>query len=525
MNGSHKREDDITGRWLSLQGERTSKENARDVDVPVIIVGAGPVGLSLALGLAHHDVPSVVLERREQPSTESRALIVWPRTAEVLRDWGAWDALRAAGSFRRSVSPVNARDGASLLTLDFSSVDDVLDDAGALVIPQYETERVLRERVAMQPLCDLRTNCDVTGVAQDAQGVDITYTDAIGSTVQLRSGFAVGADGAHGFVRGSLGLNLAGTTYRARVILSDEVFDIPPSLSSPRIVIDRPGLLVGIEYAPGHWRIIASIPAEIKDEVAQSDEAHAQRLRLVFGQTDGAHTIWRNLFRIHRRHVAHFAVSRIALAGDAAHLNSPAGGQGMNAGIQDAANLAWKLAYAIKGRGDAARLVESYDLERREMISDTVERYTDRLTRMGIGLPAFAKKMGLRFFSRSIRGRGMQRKMCRSMGMLSGRYTTSPLIACTHPLAGRRIPDLILANGQRINAMRKGKAALLLVGKACSQSWIDDFAAICITNPPKRWLIKKGAAIIVRPDGCVAAVIEKPTPELIRAGWARAFAG
>ena len=279
-----------------------------------------------------------------------------------------------------------------------------------------------------------------------------------------------------------------------------------------------------MEYAPGHWRIIASIPAEMDDAAAESEAAHAERLRLIFGADHNATTIWRSLFRIHRRHVPRFVVGRVALAGDAAHLNSPAGGQGMNAGIQDAANLAWKLAYALEGRGDARLLLESYDLERREMISDTVERYTDRLTRMGIGLPAFAKKMGLKLFSRSIRGRGMQRKMCRSIGMLSGRYSTSPLIACTHPLAGRRIPDLVLTDGRRINATRGGKAALILTGKACQLERCDDFFVLRMNEPPKRWLMKKGAAIIVRPDGCVATVIEKPTHEKVQAAWNKAFA-
>ena len=190
----------------------------------------------------------------------------------------------------------------------------------------------------------------------------------------------------------------------------------------------------------------------------------------------------------------------------------------MNAGIQDTANLAWKIAAALRSEHCAQALFESYDLERREMVTDTVERFTDRLTRVGIGLPSRVRQFAVRTFSRAIRGPGMQRKICRAVGMLSGRYSNSPIIDSTHPLAGRRIDDLRLFDGTRINQHRRGEALLVVAGEMPL-----DLPHVRIPVPPKRWHVKPPVVLIVRPDGCVAAVVDKPTREKIEAAWHHSF--
>lgn len=493
------------------------------VDARVAIIGAGPAGLSLALGLAHHGVRSVVLERATEPVPESRAIVIWPRTAEVLRDWNAWEPLRAAGRFSHEFAAHNARTNRRLIAIDFTRVDDIVDDAGVLFLPQNETERILRDLVANNPACELRAGTEVMAIAQDDGGVTIGFEheDTGG---ELRAAYAVGCDGAHGLTRKALGLELEGMTYDARVLLSDVEIPGTQSLCSPRVVLNRPGMLGAFLYGGCRWRVMATIPKDASEVEAYDEGAHAERLRLLFGEA-GTHatTVWRNLFRIHRRHARRFAQGRIALAGDAAHLNSPAGGQGMNAAIQDAANIAWKLAYALSGANGPA-LIDSYDVERREMIADTVERFTDRATRVGVGMPSSARRLALMAFGKAVKGRGMQRKLCRAFGMLSGRYTMSALIDARHPLAGRRIDDLILPDGSRINHARKGRAALVAVGKVGTQK-LKEFDAIAVPRAPKRWCVKPPAILIVRPDGVVAAVVEKPNPTKVRDAWKRAFAG
>ena len=487
------------------------------MDAPVIIVGGGPVGLSLALGLARYGASSVVLERNAEPVHESRAAVIWPRTQEILRDWGAYAPLRAAGRFARTLRGVNARTQATFVTIDFSAIDDVFDDAGALMLPQSHTERLLRDLVQQHPSCELRAGVTVTGLAQDRDGVDVLYDEANGSG-RLRSAFVVGCDGSQGIVRPAIGLTLQGMTYDTRIVLSDETLgaDVAPDVTA-RVRFDRPGLLGAIRFGERSWRVMASVPKELSDEDALSPLAHRERVRELFGDAS-VETEWSNIFKIHRRHAQRFAVGRVMLAGDAAHLNSPAGGQGMNAGIQDAANLAWKLAFALRSQSCAAALIDSYDRERREIITDTVERMTDRLTRFGITFPTRARQFVIRTLSRAVRGRGMQRKLCRGIGMLNGRYTKSPIIDERHPLAGRRIDDLVLDDGSRINARRGGEALLIVAG-----DYTLDLPHVRVPTPPKRWHVKAPVVLIVRPDGCVAAVIDKPTAERIEAAWARAF--
>lgn len=499
-------------------GHRLNHEpNEFRVDAPVIIVGGGPVGLSLALGLARYGCACVVLERNTEPATQSRAAVIWPRTQEILRDWGAYKALRDASRFVRVLRGVNARTQATFVTIDFSAIGDVFDDPGALMLPQSHTERILRELVRGHPLCELRTGVTVTGLRQDRDNAEVRFESASG-TGTLRGRFVVGCDGAHGVVRQAIGLTLQGMTYDTRIVLSDETVhaDIAADVSA-RVRFDLPGLRGAIRFGDRSWRVMASVPKELSDEDVLAPLAHQQRVRDLFGDAP-FETQWSSIFKIHRRHAQRFAVGRVLLAGDAAHLNSPAGGQGMNAGIQDAANLAWKLALAAQTEDCAPALIDSYDRERREIITDTVERVTDRITRFGITFPMRARQFVIRTFARAVRGRGMQRKLCRGIGMLSGRYANSPIIDNRHPLAGRRLDDLRLPDGSRLSAQRGGAATMIVVGDLRL-----DLPHLRIETSPKRWHVKPPVVLIVRPDGCVAAVVEKPTQERIEAAWRRAF--
>ena len=489
------------------------------MDAAVIIVGGGPVGLSLSLGLARYGVRSIVLERNAEPAPESRAVVIWPRTQEIFRDWGIYDAVRARSRLVDELIVVNARNERTLLALDWHVVDDVVENPGALIIPQSETERVLRELVRANGSCELRTGVTVTGLRQDSEFVDVTYTDGT-SEATVRGTYVAGCDGAHGVVRGLIGLSLQGMTYDTRAVLSDELLDEDfDDDVSVRARFDKPNVRGAFKFGDRTWRVIAAVRSDGNDEELLSEDAHRERLRDLFGDRKTT-TLWRSVFKIHKRHAQRFVVGRVALAGDAAHVNSPAGGQGMNAGIQDAANLAWKIAYALRGTGDGARLIETFDVERREMVTDTIERYTDRLTRVGIGFSPRAKQLVIRAVSRAVRGRGMQRKTCRALGMLSGRYTKSPIIDATHPLAGRRIDDLRVEDGRRINEIRKGEPMLVVVG-----DYALDLPHIALRAPPKRWHVKAPVVLIVRPDGCVAWVITKPTRGKIEAAWNTAFCG
>lgn len=490
-------------------------------DAPVIVVGGGPVGFSLALGLAHHGVRSIVLEKEVQPSTESRALGVWARTIEILRDWGAGDALCAAGTYYPAASIHDARDGRPLFTIDFTTISDVFDNPGGLIVPQYDTERVLRDRAIASGMCEARTGWEVTGIEQDASGVRVTAKHG-GDESVLRCAYAVGCDGAHGIVRRLLGMTLDGTTYSHRAIISDErVEDDDAAAPFIRLALDYPGFLIGIPLRAenlARHRIGRRRRRRVRSTRRRGAcRAAPRRLRPRSARQNAVEKPFPTASTAARS----FVVGRVALAGDAAHLVSPAGGEGMNAGLQDTFNLAWKLAHAVDGRGDAVALLASYNDERQQIIADTVDAMSDKLTKFTMQTPVWMKKIGLGVLTRMLRERGIQRKACRNAGMLTGRYTKSALIDARHPLAGRRIDDLVLPNGSRINRARAGKAALIAVGKID----LEGLAALRIPVPPKRWVVKPPVVLIVRPDGIVAAVVEKPTRAKIEAAWQKAFAG
>ena len=493
------------------------------MDAPVIVVGGGPVGLALALGLGRYGVRSILLEKERQGSTQSRALALWPRTLEHLQDWGAAEELRAAGVFRSRLDVYDAAcHGAAkaLIAVDFDVIADILDRPGALVIPQYDTERILRDRVLAEAACDVRTGCEAIGVEQDADGVTVHLRGGNGDRT-LRAAYAVACDGAESFVRRSLGFTVEALAYGARAVLSDDVLGgDDPSGPMLRLASKHAGFLFAMRFATDTWRIVASIPEDVEDADALSEAAHAARVHALFGDGVVYRTAWKQLFPLHRRRAARFTSGRVALAGDAAHALSAAGGEGLNAGIADAANLAWKLAYATQGRADASLLMESYDLERRLTVADTIERTGDTVAKFTMDTHVWVRSMALSLMARALRGRGMQRKAARGLGLLSGRIGKSPIVDARHPLAGRRLDDLQLPDGTRVHAERAGRAVAVAVGDVR----VEEFEAIALPRAPKRWCIKGPAVVIVRPDGVVAAVIEKPTQRKVSDAWSLAFA-
>jgi 2-polyprenyl-6-methoxyphenol hydroxylase-like FAD-dependent oxidoreductase len=341
----------------------------------VAIVGAGPAGLTLAATLAAAGVDAVLLDRLPAPQTTSRAAAVHARTLEALEALEVSPRLVAAG---RQTSEFIARERDEVL-LRISFAELPTRYPYVLLVPQNETEAILAARLG-ELGGRVHRGCEATGLAQDGAGVVLRVRDAGGAERTLRAAYVVGADGYHSRVREAVGIAMETGTYAQSFVLGDVVLDGKfGEDDAAQVFMDRAGLLLVVRLPHGRHRIIATV-----DEAQEDPDAAAlQSLLDARGPSHGSRlreVAWASRFRVHHGVAARFRAGRVFLAGDAAHVHSPAGGQGMNIGIQDAVQLGRRLA-AVLREGAAPATLDAYEAERRP-VAERIVRQTDRLTRM-----------------------------------------------------------------------------------------------------------------------------------------------
>jgi len=339
----------------------------------VVIVGAGPTGLTLAGILARERVPFVLVDRLAEGSNTSRAAVVHARTLEVLEEIEVTDRLRAGGLV---VPRFTLRDrDRVLLTIRFDGLSTRYPYT--LMIPQNATEAILLARLREMGGDVLRPH-EVTDVRQDADGVTATVT-ADGGFRTLRGRYLVGADGMHSVVRERAGVGFTGGTYEQSFALADVRMSWRIPGDEVMLFLSPDGLVVVAPLPGGRHRIVATMD----DAPEHPDIADVQRLLDTRGPVAGAARVeeiaWSSRFRVHHRIVDRYRAGRILLAGDAAHVHSPAGGQGMNTGIQDAVALGRALTAVVRGAKESR--LDEYDRVRRP-VARRVVAFTDRMTRM-----------------------------------------------------------------------------------------------------------------------------------------------
>ncbi|HVT13983.1 MAG TPA: FAD-dependent monooxygenase [Fimbriimonadaceae bacterium] len=468
------------------------------VSEPIVVAGAGPVGLSLALGLARRGVRSVVLEKKPQLSTHSKAVLVTPRTLEIFHEWRVLETFKSAGEWLEVLSPVDSRTGEEVLCVDFSALRPISSAAGICVLPQNETERLLYEICVASGLVEVRFGHAITTFDSDDSGVRVRVQGPEDQYV-LESSLLCGCDGAHSTVREGLGLHLEGKTYPAHAILADvRIEDERDARPWPRIDLHAQGFAFAVRFASGYWRIVLAQKGEAVDEIPSPEFVHA-RVHDLIGEGP-SEIVWSSGFKIHCRNAPHFRIGRILLLGDAAHLNSPAGGQGMNAGIQDAHNLAWKIERILKG-GDAELFLKSYDAERFDAITRDVDVATDRLTRFGVTGPTWMRSAALFLLKRLIPRPGVTRRATSSLGMLNLRYDESDLIDAS---GGRYLPDVELGDGLRLRQALGTQGGLVEITQDTRKLTVAD-ATYDLSSDASAEIAKAGGPFIaVRPDHVVA---------------------
>ncbi|MCY0927200.1 FAD-dependent monooxygenase [Streptomyces sp. H27-H1] len=332
----------------------------------VAIVGAGPTGLALALTIAGAGIDFVLLDRQAEGANTSRAAVVHARTLEVLDEL---DPATGAELVRRgtTVTRFRIRDGARpLAAVRFDGLPTA--HPYALMVPQDQTEAVLLDRLRALG-GDVHRPYEVTAVTQDGTGV--TLTTATGET--LRAAYAVGADGMHSTVREAAGIGFTGSPYEESFVLADVTMDWTPGPREVSLTFGAAGLTVVAPLPGGRYRLVATV-----DEApAEPDLPFVQALldARAPGQATVTGVVWSSRFRVHHRVADRYRAGRLLLAGDAAHVHSPAGGQGMNTGIQDGHALGRALA---AGTSEA---LDAYEARRRP-VALRVVALTDRMTRI-----------------------------------------------------------------------------------------------------------------------------------------------
>jgi 2-polyprenyl-6-methoxyphenol hydroxylase-like FAD-dependent oxidoreductase len=360
----------------------------------VLVVGAGPSGLALANVLAAHGVDHVIIDRKPGPVDQSRAALVHVRTLELLDRLGVATRAMAAGAalrrvdFRQRTRP--------LATIPLCRKGPF---PTPLVVEQGETERLLVERLAEfgGEVWWQRALGELTGTRAEVTGPD-------GARETISARWVVGADGGGSAVRKALGLRFDGRTYAQTGLLVDAEVDFPPGAAVEdgvlRLDLTRGGFVGMFRLPNRRWRLFGAVPPELATSVVGTVShepyaaANVEDLRrwmkeYFVAEATVERVEWSALFRVHSRLAERFRVGDVFLVGDAAHLHSPAGGQGMNLGIGDAVNLGWKLALVATGQADES-LLDSYAAERRP-VARKVLRGTDR----GFALEATANPVAV----------------------------------------------------------------------------------------------------------------------------------
>ena len=350
-------------------------------DAQVIIVGAGPVGLVAALALSRGGVDCLVLEARDTPDTRLRASTFHPPTLDMLAELGLAEPLIAEGLITACWQLRQHESGESV-EFDLGTIADVTAHPFRLQCEQHHLCALILATLRAEGRCRVITGCTVTGCRQDADGVTVTAEQA-GAAAEYQAPWLVAADGAESAVRGALGLAYGGHTYEHASVLVTTDFpfhDHIPGLCNVTYCWSGSGpfSLLRLKHA---WR--ASLYPGRGQDLAALAEAPPLRAALarIVPEAGDAELLGINPYRVHERSMARYRVGRVLFAGDAAHLNAPSGGMGMNGGIHDAINLAAKLGAVLAGADDA--LLDRYHRQRYHLATrGTIPQAADNRARM-----------------------------------------------------------------------------------------------------------------------------------------------
>jgi 2-polyprenyl-6-methoxyphenol hydroxylase-like FAD-dependent oxidoreductase len=505
--------------------ERIARAAPRKKDVTqpqLLIVGAGPTGLVLALWLARVGVPFRLIDKNSGPGQASRAMAVQARTLEFYRQLGIADEVVSAG-FRLDRLHLRNR-SRELAVAPLGDVGSGISPFPfALSLPQDDHERLLTEQLWSAGHA-VEWNTELTGFAQREDGVRATLQKPAGEE-SWDGAYLCGCDGAHSAVRRGLGVGFPGGTYDQPFYVADAEADGPWSdRDITAYIAERTFCLAFPVRERGMFRFIGVVPEALRDREDLQFEDVRGEVEQVTG-TWVTKVNWFSAYRVHHRVADSFRMGRVFLSGDAGHVHSPAGGQGMNTGIGDAVNLAWKLAAVLSGRANPV-LLDSYEAERIPF-ARTLVHTTDRIFERVVGRGVFSRLIRSVFapiiLPLALRFAAARRAQFRLVSQTRIAYRESPLSdgSAGQVHAGDRLPWV---EGTDNFAPLKSLSWQIHVHGTAPAALVD--FATGVNLPVHQWPWKSAASraglerdalYLVRPDGHIAFVRREPDVEPLRA--------
>ena len=523
-------------------------EDEAAAETEVLIAGAGPVGLALALELQRFGIRLRIVEKKAERSATSKALGLQPRLSEVFAILGIAGKFFARGF--AGVRALNLRTSAKkLLTIALQFPPNLAGREAfqprLIMIPQSVTEEILETTLAERGHLVERRR-ELIGFSQDRNAVSAAIRHEGGAEETIRAKFLVSCEGAHSLVRKQAGFTFTGATFPLRTLLADVTVDWDLPDNEVHAWFHRDGSFAALPFGGQKWRLIAECANDPSDAAPEVTLEQVQDLMVQrTGKKDVRvrDPIWLSDFRINARMVDRFREGRVFVAGDAAHIHSPAGGQGIATGIQDAANLAWKLAASLR-EGAPDSLLDTYDEERRPIAREVLQR-TSAVTAIIFAMNPIAGFVRERLLVPILRRPFVQRRMFAKLSQLEMNYRGRSLAAHidapfsrTRVRAGDRTPDVVFEKaGERVSLFQLigscGMIALLGPGEngqeiagalaawhiqafivspngaECVQDIYGDFARLYGAQGPFLYLI--------RPDGHVALFQRRMEPRSLAA--------
>ena len=440
---------------LQTVSRPSANRNVSDLSkAPVLVVGAGCSGLATALELARQGQPVRIIDRANAPTTESRGTGLQARTLELLSLYGVSDDIVSRANCLKGLSFF--LDGEPLGGVDFTANSSRFPFSPAL--PQSITEGILRDRLQRAGV-KVEWGLELASLQQDDEGVFAQLRHPHGLE-GVATPWLVACDGSRSTVRNLLGLAFDGQSYPEGWALMDAKIDW--SLTRDRIRVWRRasgGQFIAVPLKDDIWRV----QIDTRDTQRDVDLPTVEDMQAALQAATGLNAqigppTWRANFRVGRRQVSDYRTGRVLLAGDAAHVHTPAGGQGLNMGIQDGINLGWKLALVAKGHADS-RLIDSYEAERKPIAASVLE-LTEILARRPQALVASQDRSA--------------RDHADAVGQLSHHYRGSPLskplprrpagLNGAHCVAGDRVPDFAIGDGRLYPLLAQHGLVIVLLG-------------------------------------------------------------